>query len=93
MFELQPQVHETTVDTQILPQLTNVVQTQSEVNTSSTLIKLEMKTVPSLPDEHIVVISGLAEDKEIAGHNALSFPPAQFHTRSNELICLSSKPL
>lgn len=84
IFDLQPLVREAVVDLTVTQQLSSFVATDTGVNGSPTLIKREVKTALSMADGDIVVLGGLAENKESAGRNGLSFLPSILHTRSNE---------
>jgi general secretion pathway protein D len=76
IFELQPQVRESVVDLNISQQVSNFVTTDTGVNNSPTLIKRELKTVLSLADSDVVVLGGLAENKDSQGSSGFSFLPA-----------------
>ena len=84
IFELQPQVRDAVVDLNVSQQLSNFVATDTGVNNSPTLIKREVKTALTLADGDVVVLGGLAENKESAGRNGLSFVPAWLHSKTNE---------
>lgn len=84
IFDLQPQVRDDVVDLSVSQQLSNFVATETGVNNSPTLIKREVKTALSLADGDVVVLGGLAENKESAGRNGLSFVPAWLRSKSNE---------
>ncbi|RZI43851.1 hypothetical protein EGT07_08115 [Herbaspirillum sp. HC18] len=84
IFDLQPLVRDAVVDLNVLQQISSFVATETGVNGSPTLIKREVKTSLTLSDGDVVVLGGLAENKESAGRNGLSFLPAFMHSRSNE---------
>jgi type II secretory pathway component GspD/PulD (secretin) len=84
IFELQPQVHDAVVDLNVLQQVSNFAATETGVNNSPTLIKREVKTALTLADGDVVVLGGLAENKESAGRNGLSFVPAWMRSKSSE---------
>lgn len=84
IFDLQPQVHESVVDLNVSQQVSNFVATDTGVNNSPTLIKRELKTLLSLADGDVVVLGGLAENKESQGSNGLSFMPMLFRSKNAE---------
>ena len=84
IFELQPQVRDAVVDLNVSQQVSNFVATDTGVNNSPTLIKREVKTALTLADGDVVVLGGLAENKESAGRNGLSFVSAWLHSKTNE---------
>ena len=84
IFDLQPLVREAVTDLTVTQQLSSFVATDTGVNGSPTLIKREVKTALSMADGDIVVLGGLAENKNSAGRNGLSFVPSFLHSRSKE---------
>lgn len=84
IFDLQPLVREAVVDLTVTQQLSSFVATDTGVNGSPTLIKREVKTALSMADGDIVVLGGLAENKESGGRNGVSFLPSILHTKSKE---------
>ncbi len=63
------------VDLTVQQQLSNFVVTQTGVNNSPTLTKREVRTSLSVADGDVVIIGGLAEDRESAGSLGFSFLP------------------
>lgn len=84
IFELQPQVRDAVVDLNVSQQVSNFAVTDTGVNNSPTLIKREVQTALTLADGDVVVLGGLAENKESAGRNGMSFIPAWLHSKTNE---------
>jgi len=84
IFDLQPEVREAVVNLNVSQQVSNFVATDTGVNNSPTLIKREVKTALTLADGDIVVLGGLAENKESAGRSGLSFIPSWLHSKTNE---------
>lgn len=84
IFEARPQVRESVVDLAITQQLSNFVRTETGVNNSPTLIKREVKTDLSLQSEDVVVLGGLAENKNTATRSGLPFLPSFLHSRGTD---------
>jgi len=80
IFDLQPIVRESIVDLNLTQQVSNFVSTNTGVNASPTLIKREIKTALSLEDGELVVIGGVAEDKNSNSRSGISFLPKFFHS-------------
>ncbi|MEM8512329.1 general secretion pathway protein D [Massilia sp. MP_M2] len=75
IFELLPVIHESSVDLQVLQQMSSFVSTNTGVNNSPTLIKRELKTSLSVADGELIVIGGLTEDKDATAHTSPSWLP------------------
>lgn len=84
IFDLQPQVHDSIVDLDVSQQMSNFVVTDTGVNNSPTLIKRELKTTLSVADGDVVVLGGVAENKESLGSNGLSFMPNFLRSKNSE---------
>lgn len=84
IFDIQPVVHDSGVDLNVMQQVSNFVATDTGVNSSPTLIKRELKTALSVADGELVVIGGLAESKDTAARDGLSFIPSFLHTRTSD---------
>jgi len=69
-------VHENNIDLNVTQQMSNFVTTETGVNNSPTLIKREVKTALSMADGDVVVLGGLAENKEAGGSSGFSFLPS-----------------
>ena len=83
-FDLRPVVRDDVVDLDVTQQISNFVKTETGVNNSPTLIKREVKTSLSLQDCDVVVLGGLAEEKETGSKSGLSFVPAFLQSRGHE---------
>jgi hypothetical protein len=75
IFDLKPIVRDAVVDLTVGQQLSNFVVTQTGVNNSPTLTKREVSTSLSVADGDIVIIGGLAENRESSGRVGFSFLP------------------
>ncbi|MCA1323760.1 type II secretion system protein GspD [Herbaspirillum sp. alder98] len=75
IFDLAPVVRDSVVDLTVGQQLSNFVTTQTGVNNSPTLTKREVRTSLSVADGDIVIIGGLAENRESSGRIGFSFLP------------------
>ncbi|TWC72008.1 type II secretion system protein GspD [Herbaspirillum sp. SJZ099] len=75
IFDLAPVVRDSVVDLTVGQQLSNFVTTQTGVNNSPTLTKREVRTSLSVADGDIVIIGGLAENRESSGRVGFSFLP------------------
>lgn len=84
IFDLVPTLHDEAVDLTVMQQVSNFVVTETGVSNSPTLIKRELKTSLSLADGELIVIGGLAEDKETNVRNGLSFIPEIFHSKTSD---------
>lgn len=84
IFEFQPFVRDAVVDLNVTQQISSFVSTDTGVNGSPTLIKREVKTALSMADGDIVVLGGLAENKESRGRDGLSFVPAFLQSKTRE---------
>lgn len=63
------------VDLTVGQQLSNFIVTQTGVNNSPTLTKREVSTSLSVADGDVVIIGGLAENRESSGRIGFSFLP------------------
>lgn len=84
IFDIQPVIHDAGVDLTVMQQVSNFVATDTGVNASPTLIKRELKTALSVADGELVVIGGLAESKDTAASDGLSFLPSFLHSRTSD---------
>ena len=64
IFEVRPQIYSDQVIVDLSQQLSSFVLTTTGVNDSPTLIKRELNTTVSVSDGEIVLMGGLAEDKD-----------------------------
>ncbi|CAM7118020.1 Putative phage secreted protein [Escherichia coli] len=84
IFNVQPQIRAATIDLNIHQQLSNFAKTETGVNNSPTLIKREVNTDVSLKDGDIILLGGLAENKDSNADTGLSFLPSWFGTTATE---------
>lgn len=75
IFELLPVLHADAVDLTVMQQVSNFSSTLTGVNNSPTLTKRELKTSLTVADGELIVIGGLAEDKQTDSNSGLSFLP------------------
>lgn len=73
IFNVSPTVHENNIDLNVTQQMSNFVTAETGVNNSPTLIKREVKTALSMADGDVIVLGGLAENKEAGGSSGFSF--------------------
>lgn len=81
IFDLTPVVHDEEVDLTVMQQISNFVATDTGVNDSPTLIKRELKTSLTVANGEIVIIGGLAENKETESGRGFSFLPGFMRAR------------
>ncbi len=84
IFDLSPVVRDAVVDLTVGQQLSNFVTTQTGVNNSPTLTKREVRTSLSVADGDIVIIGGLAENRESSGRIGFSFLPDWMRSNTGE---------
>lgn len=65
-------------------QLSNFAKTETGVNNSPTLIKREIATNVNLQDGDIIILGGLAENKDSKANTGFSFLPDVFKSKSDE---------
>jgi hypothetical protein len=84
IFNVQPTVREGVIDLSIDQQLSNFVATTTGVNNSPTLTKRALKTSVGMQDGDVIVLGGLAENKESGTSDGLSFLHKFLHTKGSE---------
>lgn len=84
IFNIQPMVREGVIDLNIDQQLSNFVATTTGVNNSPTLTKRALKTSVGMQDGDLIVLGGLAENKESNSRDGLSFLPKFLHSTGLE---------
>ncbi|CDM89449.1 type II secretion system protein GspD [Xenorhabdus bovienii] len=84
IFNVMPEVRQGVIDLSISQELSNFAKTHTGVNNSPTLIKRNIQTSVSVNDGDIILIGGLADNKDTSANTGLSFMPSWFSTRSNE---------
>lgn len=80
LFNISPEIRESTIDLTIQQQLSNFVKTETGINNSPTLIKRDVNTQVSIKNGEIVVLGGLAETK--TGNNSTGFKLLPFFKSS-----------
>ncbi|GAB2895610.1 bacteriophage-related lipoprotein [Uliginosibacterium flavum] len=84
IFNIQPTVREGVIDLNIDQQLSNFIATTTGVNNSPTLTKRSLKTSISMKDGDLIVLGGLAENKDSNSRDGLTFLPKFLHTSGSE---------
>lgn len=84
IFDLAPRIRDAAVDLDVTQQLSNFVSTSTGVNTSPTLIKRELSTAITASDGDLIMLGGLAEDKDTQGRSGFSFLPSFMSTRTGD---------
>lgn len=83
IFNVYPEVRQNSIDLTISQELSNFAKTETGVNNSPTLIKRNIQTSVSVSDGDIIMIGGLADNKDNNQGTGLSFLP-WFKTEGNE---------
>lgn len=84
IFDIRPTVRDVVIDLAISQQLSDFIKTTTGVNGSPTLTKRELKTTVGLQDGDVIVLGGLAENKDTYTKDGLSFLPSFLHTVGKE---------
>lgn len=85
IFDIKPTVRNAVIELAISQQLSDFVKTTTGVNNSPTLTKRELKTTVGLQDGDVIVLGGLAENKDTRTRDGLSFLPNFLHTSGQEI--------
>ena len=83
IFNVYPEVRQNSIDLTISQELSNFAKTETGVNNSPTLIKRNIQTSVSVADGDIIMIGGLADNKDNKQGTGLSILP-WFKTEGNE---------
>ncbi|HAX2997182.1 TPA: type II and III secretion system, partial [Escherichia coli] len=75
IFKVKPVITSSRISLNVNQQLSNFVKTDTGVNDSPTLLKREVDTSLTLKDGDIVLLGGLAENKDSQASTGLSFLP------------------
>ncbi|MDE9447964.1 type II secretion system protein GspD [Xenorhabdus bovienii] len=75
IFNVYPEVRQHAIDLTISQELSNFAKTETGVNNSPTLIKRNIQTSVSVGDGDIIMIGGLADNKDNTQSTGLSFFP------------------
>lgn len=84
ILDLQPVIHDGSIDVSVMQQTSNFVSTLTGVAGSPTLIKRELKSDLNLTDGEIVVMGGLSDSKDTETHSGFSFLPSFMHTKQTD---------
>lgn len=85
IFDIRPTVRDAVIDLAISQQLSDFVKTTTGVNNSPTLTKRELKTTVGLQDGDVIVLGGLADNKDTQTRDGPSFLPSFLHTSGKEV--------
>jgi type II secretory pathway component GspD/PulD (secretin) len=84
IFNIQPTVRESVIDLDIDQQISDFVATTTGVNNSPTLTKRDLKTSISVNDGDLIVLGGLAENKDSDSRDGPSFLPHFLQTTGKD---------
>ncbi|EFK3242695.1 type II and III secretion system [Escherichia coli] len=84
IFKVKPVITSSRINLNVNQQLSNFVKTDTGVNDSPTLLKREVDTSLTLKDGDIVLLGGLAENKDSQASTGLSFLPKSWSQKSDE---------
>ncbi|EFF4924009.1 type II and III secretion system [Escherichia coli] len=84
IFKVKPVITSSRISLNVNQQLSNFVKTDTGVNDSPTLLKREVDTSLTLKDGDIVLLGGLAENKDSQASTGLSFLPKSWSQNSDE---------
>ncbi|MCK6903594.1 type II secretion system protein GspD [Enterobacter roggenkampii] len=84
IFKVKPRITGQNLSLQLEQQLSNFVQTESGVNDTPTLIKRQVSTSVMLHSGEVILIGGLAENKQNDANTGFSFLPAFARGHSDE---------
>ena len=94
IFEIQPTVKGNSIDLKIQQQLSNFVKTETGVNNTPTLIKRDLVTDVTVKNGEVIVLGGLAQDKDNKTETGLSFStlgfPQNDHQNIKTSFCLQN---
>lgn len=84
IFNVRPTITNNLITLHLDQQISNFAKTENGVNNTPTLIKREVKTAVSLKDGEIIVLSGLAENKNSDANTGFSFLPKSWSGKSKD---------
>lgn len=84
IFTVKPLITQHIISLDVNQQLSNFAKTETGVNNSPTLIKREIATNVNLQDGDIIILGGLAENKDSKANTGFSFLPDVFKSKSDE---------
>lgn len=82
IFDLTPQIRESSIDLVVMQQVSNFVSTTTGVNNSPTLTKRELSTSISVTDGDVIVLGGLNDSKSGGNESGLPFLPEIMRSKS-----------
>lgn len=85
IFDIKPTVRNAVIELALSQQLSDFIKTTTGVNNSPTLTKRELKTTVGLQDGDVIVLGGLAENKDTQTRDGPSFLPGFLHTSGKEV--------
>lgn len=85
IFDIRPTVRDAVIELALSQQLSDFIKTTTGVNNSPTLTKRELKTTVGLQDGDVIVLGGLAENKNTQTRDGPSFLPGFLHTSGKEV--------
>ena len=80
IFDIQPTIKTNSIDLKIQQQLSNFVKTETGVNNTPTLIKRDLVTDVTVKNGEVIVLGGLAQNKDNDMETGLSFLPDGWFT-------------
>jgi len=83
ILDLQPVIHDASIDVTVMQQTSNFVSTLTGVAGSPTLIKRELKSDLNLTDGEMIVMGGLSDSNDTDTHSGFSFLPSFLHTKES----------
>ena len=84
IFNVLPVVHQDNIDLSMSQELSNFARTDTGVDNSPTLTKRSITTSVSMQDGDVIMIGGLADNKQEGADTGLTFMPHWFHTSSKD---------
>ena len=75
ILSINPTVHEDAIDLKVSQQISNFVNTTTDVNGSPTLIKRQLETAATAQSGDVIVLGGLTETKTSDSRSSFSFLP------------------
>lgn len=85
IFDIKPTIRNAVIELALSQQLSDFIKTTTGVNNSPTLTKRELKTTVGLQDGDVIVLGGLAENKDTQTRDGPSFLPGFLHTSGKEV--------
>lgn len=83
ILSLAPTVRESGVEVAVDQQISDFARTETGVNNSPTLTKRSLSTTVTAMDDELIVLGGLAQDKDSASESGLAFLPKFMRSTNN----------